>query len=52
MRSAAASLMIFAVNALAHDGHGAPAGHFHWAGIEHAVLLLAVVALLAYAVRK
>jgi len=52
MRSAAAGLIMFAGNVLAHPGHGAPDGHFHGFGAEHVVLLAVVVAMLAYAVRK
>jgi len=52
MRSAAAALTAFAGQALAHPGHGAPEGHIHAWGIEHAVLLLAILAFLAYALKK
>ena len=52
MRSAAAALMVAAGSALAHPGHGAPEGHFHWVGIEHIALLVIVAGLLYYAVRK
>ena len=52
MRSAAAGLMVFAGNVLAHPGHGAVEGHMHAWGIEHGILLFVVVAFLAYAARK
>jgi hypothetical protein len=52
MRSAAAALMVFAGNALAHPGHGAPEGHLHGWGVEHALLLVVIAGLLVYAVRK
>ncbi len=52
MRSLTAVLVVFAGNALAHPGHGAAEGHFHGWGPEHAVLLVAVVAILAFALRK
>ena len=52
MRSAAAGLMMFAGNVLAHPGHGAPEGHFHGWGPEHALLLIVILAVLAYAARK
>ena len=51
MRSAAAALTVFAGQALAHPGHGAPEGHIHTWGIEHAVLLAVIVGLLVYAQR-
>jgi len=52
MRSAAAALIAFSGEILAHPGHGAPDGHFHSWGVEHALLLAVVVGLLAFAVRK
>ncbi len=52
MRSAAAALIVFAGNALAHPGHGAPEVHLHTWGLEHALLLAAVAGMLAYALRK
>ena len=52
MRSAAAGLILFAGNAMAHPGHGAADGHFHGWGPAHALLLVVVLALLAYAARK
>ena len=52
MRSAAAGLMVFAGNVLAHPGHVAPDGHFHGWGPEHALLLIVILAVLAYAARK
>jgi hypothetical protein len=52
MRSAAAALTLLAGGALAHPGHGAPEGHFHWVGLEHGLLLLVMLAFLAYALKK
>ena len=52
MRSAAAGLILFAGNAMAHPGHGGQEGHFHGWGPEHALLLVVVLAVLAYAARK
>jgi hypothetical protein len=52
MRRLTAGLFVFAGNAWAHPGHGAPKGHFHGLGFEHALLLALVLALLAYAVKK
>lgn len=52
MRSAAVILMVFAGEALAHPGHGAPEGHFHAFGIEHVILLIAVVGFLFYVIKK
>jgi hypothetical protein len=52
MRSAAAALIVFAGNVVAHPGHGAVEGHFHGLGLEHFLLFAMVAALLAYAVRK
>lgn len=52
MRSAAAALIVFSGEAFAHAGHGAPEGHFHGWGVEHALLFAAVFAVLAFAVRK
>ena len=52
MRSAAAGLILFAGNAMAHPGHGAADGHFHGWGPEHVLLLVVVLAVLAYAARK
>jgi len=51
MRSAAAALIVIAGNALAHPGHSAPEGHFHWVGIEHVLLLIVIVGLLIHAQR-
>ena len=44
--------MLAAGSAIAHTGHGAPEGHLHGFGGEHALLLLVVLGLLAYAVRR
>ena len=52
MRSLMAAMLAAAGNAIAHPGHGAPEGHFHWVGPEHVALLVLVVGLLVYAVRK
>ena len=53
MRSAAAALIAFSGNVLAHPGHGAPEGHFHNLGWEHLGLLaVVVVALILYAKRS
>jgi len=52
MRSVATALVVFAGQALAHPGHGAPEGHIHGFGVEHVLLLAVVVAFLAFAVRK
>ena len=52
MRSAAAALIVFSGNLQAHPGHGAVEGHFHAFGVEHALLLAVILALLAYAVKK
>ena len=51
MRSAAAGLILFAGNAMAHPGHGGQEGHFHWVGVEHALLLAVICGLLWYAQR-
>ncbi len=52
MHRAAAGLMVLAGNVLAHPGHGAPEGHFHGWGVEHAVLFAVIVAVLFFAARK
>ena len=52
MRRAAAALIAFPGLVLAHSGHGGLEGHFHGFGIEHALLLVAVVAALAFALGK
>jgi hypothetical protein len=52
MRSAAAALIVFAGNVLAHPGHGAPDGHFHGWEMEHALLFAVVFGVLAFALRK
>ena len=52
MRSAAAALIAFSGEALAHPGHGAPEGHFHGFGVEHALLLAVVLLLLVFAMRR
>ncbi len=52
MRSAAAALIAFSGELFAHPGHGALEGHFHGLGLEHALLLALVLAVLAFAVKK
>ena len=52
MRSAAAALIAFAGNALAHPWHGAPEGHLHGWGIEHGLLFAVIVLLLIYSTKK
>ena len=52
MRHLALILAVFAGNALAHGGHGGLEGHLHGWGLEHAVLLAAVLAALVYALKK
>jgi hypothetical protein len=52
MRSAAAGLIVVAGNVMAHPGHGAPEGHFHGWGLEHALLLAVIALALAFALRK
>ena len=52
MRNAAAALIAFSGELIAHPGHGALEGHFHGLGLEHALLLALVLAVLAFAVKK
>ena len=52
MRSAAAGLIVFSGNLLAHPGHGAPDAHLHGWGVEHALLIIIVFGVLAFALRK
>lgn len=52
MRCLTAGLSVFAGNALAHPGHGAPGGHLHGWGPEHILLIAVIFALLAFASRK
>ena len=52
MRSAAAALMVFSGDLLAHPGHGAPEGHFHGWGLEHALLIAVAWVALAFALKK
>ena len=52
MRSVIASLAAFTGSVLAHPGHGSAEGHFHGWGLEHALLLAAIFALMAFAIRK
>ena len=49
MRSAAAALTVFSVQALAHPG---VEGHFHGLGIEHFLLFLVIFGVLVFAARK
>ena len=51
MHRAAAALIAFSGEVLAHPGHGALEVHFHGWGLEHALLFVAVFAVLAFAVR-
>ena len=52
MRGAAAALIAFAEETLAHPGHGAPEGHLHAWGIEHGLLFAVIVLLLIYSIKK
>jgi hypothetical protein len=52
MRGLIAAVSVWAGNVAAHTGHGAPESHVHGWGAEHALLLVVVLALLAYAIRK
>lgn len=52
MRSAATALIVFAGQAVAHPGHGAPESHIHGFGVEHVLLLAVVLVVLAFAVKK
>ncbi len=52
MRSAAAALIAFAGEALAHPGHGASEVHFHGWGVEHALLFAVVFAALVFAAKR
>lgn len=52
MRRAAAALIVFSGEALAHPGHGAAEGHFHGWGLEHALLFAVIFAVLAIAAGK
>jgi hypothetical protein len=52
MHRAAAALIIFSGELLAHPGHGAPEGHFHGWGLEHGLLFALVFGMLVFAVRK
>ena len=52
MRSAAAVLIAFAGEAVAHPGHGAPDGHFHGWGLEHGLLFAVVIIALAITAKK
>ena len=52
MRSAAAALIAVASGVHAHSGHGAPEGHFHGWGLEHALYFAVIFALMAFAIRK
>jgi hypothetical protein len=52
MRRAAAALILASGEALAHPGHGAPEGHFHGWGVEHAALFAVVFLVLAFSALK
>lgn len=52
MRRLIAGMSVFAGNAIAHPGHGAAEGHFHGWGLEHALLVAVIFALMAFATRK
>jgi len=52
MRSAAAALIAFSGEVLAHPGHGALEGHFHGLDLEHLLLFAVVFAVLAFAVKR
>ena len=52
MRRAAAALIAFSGEILAHPDHGASEGHFHGLGLEHALLLAAVIAVCVFPLKK
>jgi hypothetical protein len=52
MHRAAAALIAFSGEVLAHPGHGAPEGHFHGVGAGHAILFAVVLLVLIFAIRK
>ncbi len=52
MRSAVAGLIALAGDVFAHPDHGAPEGHFHGLGPEHALLFAVIFALMVFAIRK
>jgi hypothetical protein len=52
MRRAAAALIAYPATLFAHPGHGALEGHFHGWGVEHALLVAAILAILAFAAGK
>lgn len=52
MRGVAGALLAFSGQVLAHPGHGAAGMHFHGWGPEHALLLVVVMAALAFALRE
>ena len=53
MHRAAAGLIAFAGELLAHPGHhGATDGHFHGWGFEHALLFAATLVALGFALRQ
>ena len=52
MRRAAAALIAFSGEILAHPDHGAPEGHFHGWGLEHAFLFGVMFLVLAFATKK
>ena len=52
MRGMIAGLLVWAGNVAAHSGHGGAEAHVHGWGAEHVVLLVAVLAFLAYSAKK
>ena len=52
MHRAAAALIAFSGELLAHPGHGAPEGHFHGVGVEHLILFAVVLLVLIFAIKK
>jgi hypothetical protein len=52
MRSAAAALIAFSGEVLAHPGHGAAEGHFHGIGVEHVILFAVVFLVLIFSIKK
>jgi hypothetical protein len=52
MHRAAAALIVFTGEALAHPGHGAPEGHFHGVGVEHLILFAVALLVIIFAIKK
>jgi len=46
------AMLLHSTELLAHPGRGAPEGHFHGPGPEHAVLSTVIFAVLAFALGK